>query len=62
MAGAAAAYRRKGYATEVVAAWVRDVLAAGNTPLYSTDWNNPGSLGVAARLGLVQSAVDVQMQ
>ena len=51
-------YRRRGYATAVVAAWALAIRALNFIPLYSTSWDNVASQGVAQRLGLVQYGVD----
>ena len=51
-------YRRRGYATSVVAAWALAIRALNLIPLYSTSWDNVASQGVARRLGLVQYGVD----
>ena len=51
-------YRRRGYATSVVAAWALAVRALNLIPLYSTSCDNVASQGVAQRLGLVQYGMD----
>jgi hypothetical protein len=48
----APAFRGRGYATRVTAAWAAAVRASGRTPLYSTSWANGSSLAVARKLGL----------
>lgn len=52
----AAAYRGRGLAPRVTAAWARAVRATGRIPLYSTSWDNHGSLAVARKLGLATQA------
>jgi len=49
----AAAFRQRGFAAAVTAAWATAIRASGRVPLYSTTWDNAGSLGVARKLGLV---------
>jgi len=50
----ARAFRGRGYAPRVVAAWARTLRARGVEPLYSTSWRNAASRSVARKLGLVQ--------
>jgi hypothetical protein len=52
-------FRGRGLASRAVAAWARAVAALGLFPLYSTDWRNRASCGVAARLGLIRYGVDL---
>lgn len=54
-----AAYRGRGFASAVVAAWARAVRASGRIPLYSTSWDNHASRRVAQRLGLVLYGADL---
>lgn len=54
----APAYRRRGYAVRVTSAWADAVRASGRIPLFSTSWENAGSLGVARTLGLRIYATD----
>jgi len=54
----AAAFRGRGLAPRVTAAWACAIRASGRIPLYSTSWNNAASLAVARKLGLVQYASD----
>lgn len=55
------AYRGRGFAPAVVAAWARTVRASGRVPLYSTSWENSASQAVARKLGLVQYGVDLSI-
>lgn len=54
----AAAFRGRGFAARVTAAWGCAIRGSGRIPLYSTSWSNAASLGVARKLGLVQYASD----
>ncbi|HZI41684.1 MAG TPA: GNAT family N-acetyltransferase [Gemmatimonadaceae bacterium] len=53
--------RRRGYAARVVPAWARAVRAISRVPLYSTAWNNEGSLAVARKLGLIHFGSDLHL-
>lgn len=55
-------FRRRGLALRAVAAWANAVAEAGLAPLYSTEWRNRASLGVAARLGLIRYGVDLHFR
>jgi hypothetical protein len=57
----APAFRGRGYAPRVVAAWARVVRALGAEPLYSTSWSNAASRAVARRLGLVEFGDDLHL-
>ncbi|MFN8662770.1 MAG: GNAT family N-acetyltransferase [Thermomicrobiales bacterium] len=57
----AEAFRGRGYAALVTAAWATAIRAAGITPVYSTSDENLASQAVARKLGLRQFAWDVQM-
>ena len=46
------AYRGRGLAPRVVAAWGSAIHASGRVPLYSTSWRNSASRSVAQKLGL----------
>jgi hypothetical protein len=52
----AAAFRGRGFAARVTAAWASAIRAAGRVPLYSAAWTNPASLAVARKLGLTAYA------
>jgi len=54
----AVAFRGRGFAARVTAAWACAVRASGRIPLYSTNWTNAGSRGVARKLGLIQYATN----
>jgi hypothetical protein len=57
----AIAFRGRGYALPVVAAWARAVRDDGVQPLYSTSWENVASQSVARKLGLVQFGNDLHI-
>ena len=54
----AEAYRARGFATRVTAAWALAIRASGLVPLYSTSWHNDASLAVARKLRLIPYASD----
>jgi RimJ/RimL family protein N-acetyltransferase len=54
----AAAFRGRGFAPRVTAAWATAIRESGRIPLYSTSWTNSASRAVARKLGLIQYAVD----
>jgi GNAT superfamily N-acetyltransferase len=57
----AEAFRGRGYAALVTAAWAQAIRAAGITPVYSTSDDNHASRAVARKLGLREFAGDVQV-
>lgn len=54
----AEAFRGRGHAPRVTAAWALAIRATGRVPLYSTAWTNAASLAVARKLGLTAYASD----
>jgi RimJ/RimL family protein N-acetyltransferase len=50
------AFRGRGHAVAVTAAWAQAVRALGMFSLYSTSWHNRPSQRVAAKLGLIRVA------
>lgn len=54
----AAAWRGRGFAGQVTAAWARAIRSEGLFPVYSTSWNNRESRAVARKLGLTEVAAD----
>jgi RimJ/RimL family protein N-acetyltransferase len=56
------AFRGRGHASRVVAAWAIAVRETGRVPLYSTSWGNLASQGVARRLGLRIYGVDLSLR
>jgi hypothetical protein len=52
------AFRRRGFARQVTAAWGNWLLAQGKTPFYSHRWENFASQAVAQSLGMVQYVAD----
>lgn len=50
------AFRGRGHAVAVTAAWAHAVRALGILPLYSASWHNHASHRVAAKLGLIRVA------
>ena len=53
------AFRGRGLAPRVVAAWGYAVREQGGEPLYSTGWDNNGSRAVARKLGLLPYGEDI---
>ena len=51
-----AAFRGRGFAPRVTAAWASAIRASGRIPIYSTSWSNAASLAVARKLTLVTCA------
>ncbi len=57
----APAYRGRGYAAQVVSAWVEAVHVRCQLPLYSTSWQNHASRSLAHRLGLLHFGNDLHL-
>lgn len=57
----APAYRGRGYAGVVVAAWARAVRAQYRIPMYSTSWTNAASRAVAQKLRLIHFGSDLHI-
>jgi RimJ/RimL family protein N-acetyltransferase len=55
------AYRGRGYAAKVVAAWASAVRSDGRIPIYSASWDNTASQAVARRLGLVLYGTELSL-
>jgi hypothetical protein len=51
-------HRRRGHAANTVAGWATAVRKIGALPLYSTSWENTGSMSVAEKLGLFLFGAD----
>jgi hypothetical protein len=56
------AYRGRGLAAAVTAAWAELVRDRGLLPLYSTSWDNVASQGVARRLGMIRYAATIALR
>ena len=56
------AFRGRGYAAAVAAAWARAVRHEGRIPLYSTSWNNLASRAVARKLNLILYGADFSIE
>lgn len=57
----APAFRRRGFAGQVVSAWAREVRNEGRIPIYSTSWENEASRALARKLGLAHFGSDLHI-
>ena len=57
----AAAFRGRGHAFRVVAAWAQSVREMNRVPLYSTSWQNEASRAVARKMGLLPFGNDLHI-
>jgi len=57
----APAFRGRGFAGQVAAAWARAIRDMSKIPFYSTSWDNEASRAVARKLGLVQFGSDLHI-
>jgi len=56
------AFRGRGFASAVVAAWANAVRESDRVPLYSTSWENAASRAVATKLGLTLYGADLWIE
>jgi RimJ/RimL family protein N-acetyltransferase len=55
------AFRGRGYAVRVAAAWANLVRQSGRVPIYSTSWDNAASQAVARKLGLLLFGAEISI-
>lgn len=55
------AYQGRGYGTETVIAWAREIQKEGLLPLYSTAWDNFPSQAIAKKLNLYKYGIDLHI-
>jgi hypothetical protein len=58
---AAEGHRKRGYGSEVVAAWANKVWESGLVPCYSTSWGNRASIALASKLRMIQIATEMSL-
>lgn len=56
------AFRGRGHAATVTAAWAQVMRDRGVAPLYSTSWDNRASQRVAAKLGLIRYGASLSIE